>query len=731
MNRYGLLHFEHAKEPLEKSVDYFPGNLWLNLESELLGTCFEHSHSGITQHDAEGCIVGADDAARRMLSKSEGELFGLSLSDPQMRVIQSDGHKLVEDHDPVKIALQSGEIVSDVLLGINQSDKAVIQWFSLTAIPVTNTDGERVERVVCQIRDVTEQVHCGLFPQSRSALITKLNSVLNEVAVDAQDAALACQEIFRLVPDYLTYPDITSIKIQLGERIFSSSNFKASNYICVSPIHNSGIKIGEIAFHYLVDQTIPMHKMAQQADKILCEMLADRLAFIFIILNKNQEIAQLKEEALTAYDRTIEAWSAALETSDKEAGGHTQRVTELAVELAREMGFPDEDLKDVRRGALLHDIGKLSIPDEIILKPGKLTEDEYETVKKHPEFAQKWLSQIELLKPALQIPYFHHEKWDGTGYPQGLKAEEIPLVARMFSVVDVWDALISDRPYRRAMSKEEALDLILSESGGQFDPDVVEHFVKVLKRKNRIHASHELKIEGFGQARVWRHNRPITIKDWEVYAARDLLFLFLAYPKGLTKEQVGLHMWPDLSPDELDVRFKNTLYRLRRALGKQTILLTDDFYHFNCILDYRYDVTCFTTHIQKAKEAADPAVRISHLAKAVEQYKGDYLQEIEELWVVNERECYRMMLLQALVEIAELFIEQEDLAAALDYVKRALEVDSVFEAAHRLAMKIYSKLGDRAGVIRQYELCCSLLSEKFEVPPSKQTIDLYHFLIQS
>ena len=731
MNRYGVLHFEHSKESLGKLDDLCPGNLWLSLENDLLGDRFNRSHSGITQHDAEGRIIGADDAAQRIFSKTNDALFGFSLSDPKMRVVQSDGQNLIDDHDPVKIAMQSGEIVSDVLLGFKQSDEADIQWLSVTAIPVTDIEGGSVERVVCQIRDVSEQVNNDPSPQLLMDLRKKLQSIVYEMVVEAEDADLACREIVRIAPNFLTCPDITSIKIRLEDRILSSPNFKESNCICVSPIYNSGIKIGEVAFHYQVDQSNPVHKTAQQADKILCDMLADWLALIFMIVNKNQEIAQLKEEALTAYDRTIEAWSAALETSDKEAGGHSQRVTELAVELAREMGFPDEELQNVHRGALLHDIGKLSIPDEIILKPGKLTEDEYETVKKHPEFAQKWLSQIELLKPALQIPYFHHEKWDGTGYPQGLKGEEIPLVARMFSVVDVWDALISDRPYRRAMSKEEALDLILSESGNQFDPEVVEHFVKVLKQKNRIHPSHELKIEGFGQARVLRHNRPVTIKDWEIYAARDLLFLFLAYPKGLTKEQVGLHMWPDLSPDELDVRFKNTLYRLRRALSKQTILLTDDFYHFNCMLDYRYDVTCFITHIQKAKEAADPAVKISHLTRAVEQYQGDYLLEIEELWVVNERESYRMMLLNALVEIAELFVEQGDLAAALGYVNRALEEDSVFEAAHRLAMKIYSKLGDRAGVIRQYEACFSLFVEKFNVSPSKQTRELYEFLLQT
>ena len=183
-----------------------------------------------------------------------------------------------------------------------------------------------------------------------------------------------------------------------------------------------------------------------------------------------------------AYDSTIEGWSRALDLRDRETEGHTQRVTELTVSLARQLGFSDEDVLQVRRGALLHDIGKMGVPDAILLKAGPLSEEEWVLMKKHPTFAYELLSPIRYLKSAaIDIPYCHHEKWDGTGYPRGLKGEQIPLAARIFSVADVWDALISDRPYRPAWTRERAVQYIRSQAGIQFEPRVVEAFIKMFE----------------------------------------------------------------------------------------------------------------------------------------------------------------------------------------------------------------------------------------------------------
>jgi len=192
----------------------------------------------------------------------------------------------------------------------------------------------------------------------------------------------------------------------------------------------------------------------------------------------NLEVAHA--ELIAAYDATIVGWSHALDLRDKETEGHSQRVTQLTLKLAEAFGFTPAELIHIRRGALLHDIGKLGVPDSVLHKPGKLSEAEWEVMHMHPKLAYDMLYPIEYLHPALDIPFCHHEKWDGSGYPRGLKETEIPLSARLFAVVDVWDALTSNRPYRSAWLKEDALAYIRDQSGTHFDPDAVDLFFRVL-----------------------------------------------------------------------------------------------------------------------------------------------------------------------------------------------------------------------------------------------------------
>jgi putative nucleotidyltransferase with HDIG domain len=198
--------------------------------------------------------------------------------------------------------------------------------------------------------------------------------------------------------------------------------------------------------------------------------------------NAELEQANFKLEAANlelkiAYEATLQGWVRALDLRDKETEGHTQRVTVLTERLARMLGVIGDDLIHITRGALLHDIGKMAIPDSILLKPGELTEEERTLIKRHPIYAYEMLSPIEFLRPALDIPYCHHEKWDGTGYPRGLKGEEIPFAARIFPVIDVWDALVSDRPYRKGYPVEVVRGMIQKDSGTHFDPRVVEAFL--------------------------------------------------------------------------------------------------------------------------------------------------------------------------------------------------------------------------------------------------------------
>jgi len=181
-----------------------------------------------------------------------------------------------------------------------------------------------------------------------------------------------------------------------------------------------------------------------------------------------------------AYDKTIEGWVLALDLRDRETEGHTQRVKIMTEKLARVMGFSEEEITHIRRGALLHDMGKMGIPDEILQKPGPLTDDEWVIMRRHPEMAYQMLSPIKYLKEAITIPYYHHERWDGSGYPHKLKGLEIPLQARMFAVVDVWDALSSDRPYRKRIPHKEVVDYLLNESGRLFDPQVIQAFIPLI-----------------------------------------------------------------------------------------------------------------------------------------------------------------------------------------------------------------------------------------------------------
>ena len=211
------------------------------------------------------------------------------------------------------------------------------------------------------------------------------------------------------------------------------------------------------------------------------------LSFQVSLAVANAQLYQKAQEAIIeltrAYDATLEGWSRVLDMRDHVTDEHTQRVADLTVALAARMGIPESGLGQIRRGALLHDIGKMAIPDAILQKPDILTEAELAIMRTHPQKAQQIISQIDYLKNALDIPYCHHEKWDGTGYPRGLKGEEIPLAARIFAVVDVYDAITSDRPYRKAWSKEKALAYIQEQSGKHFFPEAVEAFVEMIQQQ--------------------------------------------------------------------------------------------------------------------------------------------------------------------------------------------------------------------------------------------------------
>jgi len=210
--------------------------------------------------------------------------------------------------------------------------------------------------------------------------------------------------------------------------------------------------------------------------------LRDAQGNIIGLLTTSVDISARKraeEELAVAYDTTLEGWAKALELRDKETEGHSRRVTELSMKLARAAGVNKDDLIHIYRGAIIHDIGKMAVPDEVLRKADTLTPSEWEIIRKHPTTAYELLSPIPYLKKALEIPYCHHEKWDGSGYPQGLKGEEIPLSARIFAVVDVWDAVQSDRPYNKAWPVEKTIAYMKEQSGKYFDPNIVKVFLEL------------------------------------------------------------------------------------------------------------------------------------------------------------------------------------------------------------------------------------------------------------
>lgn len=219
----------------------------------------------------------------------------------------------------------------------------------------------------------------------------------------------------------------------------------------------------------------------QQDWQNLFEAFAGQAAIAIDNAQLFEDIQRTNLQLSIAYDATLEGWAKALELRDRETWGHSNRVTELTLHIAAEMGIPNDQMIHIWRGVRLHDIGKMSIPDSILLKPGPLSEEEWEIMRRHPQYAYELLSPIEYLRPALDIPYCHHERWDGSGYPRRLKGEEIPLAARIFAVVDVFDALISDRPYRSAWEQKKALEYILERRGKQFDPAVVDVFLRIIQ----------------------------------------------------------------------------------------------------------------------------------------------------------------------------------------------------------------------------------------------------------
>lgn len=300
--------------------------------------------------------------------------------------------------------------------------------------------------------------------------------------------------------------------------------------------------------------------------------------------------------------------------------------------------------------------------------------------------------------------------------------------------VSVFSALADSRP---------ALGLIIASSAeGKLAGELLSRLetfqMEAQKNRKKIRklatvvpfAPPKLRIRGFGKIEVAADDRIITSTDWQSQTARDLFFLFLAHPEGLTKEEVGLVFWPDASPRKLKLSFKNAIYRMRHALKVDVVIFQNEYYQFNRALDYEYDVLAFTQHFTRAQDELSPNIRFEEFDNALDLYLGPYLPGMEHNWVLADRQRYFDMYLTALKEVSLYFLDQKNYETALAAARKALESDPCNEEFHRLAMRVHHAAGNKAGIQKQYTYCKEVLEAEIGVPPSEQTDSLFRLLIQ-
>lgn len=379
-----------------------------------------------------------------------------------------------------------------------------------TAFAIHDTDGA-LEHIAIIAKNISERVHAQALLESRVSQLLALRNI--EMAISgAVDLNLTLNVIVNEVQSqpgvlatciYLHDPHIQEIEVASCSGFFSGhegdEHCEAYRPLALRAVKERRRVAAEAAFDVQTSgpsELVPLiakgsvkgvltvvysrQVLLDQREVQFIEALAGQAANAIETSMLFEDLQRSKNELAIAYDETIEGWSRALDLRDKETDGHSRRVTELTMKIARKMRIPSNQLQHMRRGALLHDIGKVGVPDSILLKPGPLTDDEWRIMRMHTVYAFNLLSPIEFLKPAMEIPYCHHEKWDGTGYPRRLCGEQIPLAARIFAVADVWDAIRSDRPYRAAWTHETAVKHIASLSGTHFDPQVVDHFLELV-----------------------------------------------------------------------------------------------------------------------------------------------------------------------------------------------------------------------------------------------------------
>lgn len=443
----------------------------------LLEIAFEQSSAGILIADAPQLTKRYNPAAEEILGvQPEDKLPIESLRDYQTswRSFTEQGELISQERRPLYRAMALGETIHNERHRILRADGSQ-RWVVINGSPVRNENGEIVGGLIF-FSDITarqEAEHALLDSEERYRKLVELSPdaiavhqqgkmvFVNPAAVHLMGAQSAEQLIGISLTQIVApeYQELVAERVRISIQTGQPLPLMEEEFV---RLDGSRVAV-EVA-------STPCTFNGQPAVQVFVRDTTGRK-------ESEKELRQSRQELAEAYEATLVGWARALELRERQTAGHSQRVVELAVELARRLGMEEEKIPHLRRGALLHDIGKMAIPDHILLKPAALNEEEWTIMRMHPTYAVEMLKPISYLAPALEVPHAHHEKWDGTGYPLALAGETIPLTARIFAVVDVWDALTSDRPYRLAWPEKEALQYIRQQAGIHFDPQVVDTFL--------------------------------------------------------------------------------------------------------------------------------------------------------------------------------------------------------------------------------------------------------------
>lgn len=478
----------------------------------ILAAIVESSDDAIFSKSLEGIILSWNKGAEQIYGYTAQEVIGQSVS-----MLMPPEYKNEMPENLSKIA-QGLEVKNYESVRVQKNGTRIP--VSVTLSPILNEQGE-VSAASAVERDITERKRTEVQLRSHLQRITALGRIDNAI-LSSFDLRVTLGILLDIVRDQLGVDAASILLVNAGIlELGAEKGFRAAGRPQKFLRLGDGIA-GRIALERKTIQVADLHIMEDQlvksglvqtegfvsyvgvpliaktklkgvleilhrshlkldADALeYMETLAGQAAIAIDSVQAFENLERSNLELSMAYDATIEGWSRAMELRDRETEGHTLRAAELTLKLADMLEVDQREKIHIRRGALLHDIGKLGVPDHILFKPGALTSEEWELMHQHPIYAFQMLTPIAHLQPALDIPYCHHEKWDGTGYPRGLKETQIPFAARIFSVVDVWDALRSDRPYRKSWPANRVREYILEQSGKHFDPQVVQAFIRLL-----------------------------------------------------------------------------------------------------------------------------------------------------------------------------------------------------------------------------------------------------------